>query len=84
MIETVMYQTRAALGLHDLDAYASCLKVGASTAFQMGSQRRYQETLDLYHIQTELFPNQHRKRITYQEICRMLLVSTKDDGEPPN
>lgn len=48
MIETVIYQTSAALGLHDLDDYASCLKVGASTAFQIGSQRRYQEALDLY------------------------------------
>ena len=48
MVETVIYQTNAALGLRDLDAYASCLEVGASTALQMGSQRRYQEALDLY------------------------------------
>ncbi len=48
MIETVIYQTTAALGLHDLDAYASYLKEGASTALQIGSQRRYQEAFDLY------------------------------------
>jgi tetratricopeptide (TPR) repeat protein len=47
-LETVIYQTTAALGLHDLDMYASYLKEGASTALQMGSQRRYQEAVDLY------------------------------------
>jgi hypothetical protein len=47
-IETVIYQITAALGLHDLDIYASYLKVGASTALQIGSQRRYQEAFDLY------------------------------------
>lgn len=48
MLETVIYQAGAALGSHDLDIYASCLEVGASTALQIGSQRRYQEAFDLY------------------------------------
>ncbi|MGB8346691.1 MAG: helix-turn-helix transcriptional regulator [Ktedonobacteraceae bacterium] len=48
MIETVIYQTTAALGLHDLDTYAFGLKEGASTALQIGSQRRYQEAFDLF------------------------------------
>jgi len=48
MIETVIYQTTAALGLRDLDTYAFGLKEGAFTALQIGSQRRYQEAFDLY------------------------------------
>lgn len=48
MIETVIYQTSAALGLHDLEMYVSHLKEEASTALQIGSQRRYQEAFELY------------------------------------
>ena len=47
-LETVIYQGTTALGLRDLDAYTSHLKEGVSTALQIGSQRRYQEALDLY------------------------------------
>ncbi len=48
MIETVIYQTDAALGLQDLDAYAFSLKEGAITALKLGSKRRYQEALELF------------------------------------
>jgi hypothetical protein len=48
MIETVMYQASASLGLGDLDACVAYLKEGVSTAVQIGSQYRYQQAFDLY------------------------------------
>jgi DNA-binding SARP family transcriptional activator len=62
MIETVIYQTSAALGLGDLDVYASYLKNGVSTALQIGSQRRYQEAFDLYQQAPETWKQEQQMR----------------------
>ncbi len=77
VIETAIYQTSVALGLGDLDAYVSCLKMGASIALQMGSQLRYQEAFDLY----QQVPKVWEQEPKVQELAAFFQVSSRGEKQ---